>query len=145
MLAQERMGQGEERLGIEAGRLAQGDRRQQALGDYRGWKENQQETMAKVANLKNVLQSKNAVLAAKLRDPSAKPEERQKALEEIQKNNQEYQENSDKLLKGGGEEASPVEGAGTETDPVKVKTPQDAQKLPPGTIYATPDGQVMVR
>ena len=30
-------------------------------------------------------------------------------------------------------------------EPVKVKTPEDAMKLPPGTVYVTPDGQTYTR
>jgi hypothetical protein len=30
-------------------------------------------------------------------------------------------------------------------EPIKVKTPEDAMKLPPGTVYVTPDGQQYTR
>ena len=30
-------------------------------------------------------------------------------------------------------------------EPIKVKTPEDAMKLPPGTVYITPDGQTYTR
>jgi hypothetical protein len=30
-------------------------------------------------------------------------------------------------------------------EPIKVKTPEDAMKLPPGTVYVTPDGQTYTR
>lgn len=39
----------------------------------------------------------------------------------------------------------PARAAGGSSAPVKVKTPADAQKLKPGTLYQTPDGQVLRR
>jgi len=44
-----------------------------------------------------------------------------------------------------GQGAAATSGAGTEDDPVKVKTPAEASALKPGTIYQTPDGRTMVR
>jgi hypothetical protein len=39
----------------------------------------------------------------------------------------------------------PARAAGTSAAPVKVKTPAEAQKLKAGTLYQTPDGQVLRR
>jgi hypothetical protein len=69
------------------------------------------------------------------------------AVKEAETANKEY-DSTLKGSRGGGNEqgdAAVPEGGGTEANPVKVKTPQDAEKLKPGTVYVTPDGQVMVR
>lgn len=35
--------------------------------------------------------------------------------------------------------------AGSKSNPVQVQTPEDAMRLPPGTVFTTPDGRVKVR
>lgn len=44
----------------------------------------------------------------------------------------------------GGQQPTPQGGSGA-ASPVRVNTPQEAARLPPGTRFVTPDGQVRVR
>lgn len=45
----------------------------------------------------------------------------------------------------GGQSSAPAQGGQGGAAPVRVTTPQEAQALPPGTQFVTPDGQVRVR
>jgi hypothetical protein len=80
-----------------------------------------------------------------------KPEERKKLLEQADKeyNDQmEIMRNQFGAKKGGGVQQSgkPVSSSGPSADAVTiVQTPEEAQKLTPGTRYKTPDGQEFTR
>ena len=45
----------------------------------------------------------------------------------------------------GGAAGAGGKSSGSAQNPISVKTPQDAQKLPKGTYFKRPDGTVMVR
>jgi hypothetical protein len=85
----------------------------------------------------------NAAVVANKIEPADAQKQIKAILDDL---NTKVGEQITKMLAGPGEGGSSAPtGAGTEQDPVVVKTPKDAQALKPGTIYKTPDGQVMVR
>lgn len=63
--------------------------------------------------------------------------------------NAEYQKNLNFLRQARGEksgQSSPIRGEGTgasQADPISVTTPDEARKLPPGTWFRTPQGEVL--
>jgi hypothetical protein len=80
-----------------------------------------------------------------------KPEERKKLLEQADKEYSDQMEllrNQFGAKRGGGAQGAgkPVSSSGPSADAVTiVQTPEEAQKLTPGTRYKTPDGQEYTR
>jgi hypothetical protein len=130
------------------------DRHRRFMEGYDSWKTKLTGVAQQYKLINDAYDARKTIIQKQVQAGNVTPEAADKQLKDLEseRDTKMGQVTSDYMKSApteGGEQSTSgsggSQGAGTEQDPVKVKTPQDAQALKPGTIYETPDGQVMVR
>jgi hypothetical protein len=164
-LRRQAMGIAEERVGVEAARVRQQGETAAKKEQFQRDREKRlarqsaanRQSRENTARMNKEIEALRTQYNTAVKDLNSRKglatDQREKWLVEI---NKKYNENRADIMKryqtapqaqepeAAGEGAG-AGGAGTAEDPVIVTNPGDETRLPPGTVFKTPDGQLLVR